>query len=324
MDHETYQTYAQRFKSLTSSDLMAALQVGRVVALTLAAVALSVAGGTVAWVIGQVLMAVAIMQWFFLLHDCGHRHFFATPWLNVLVGHVASVFCLLPFTPWRTIHGQHHVWTGWHDLDPTQAGVTIGQKLPWPKRLLVDICWACWVPIFTVAFGLINFWNLPRCVRRFSHTWRDAAHHAFSMAVPILAITALCSWLGAAQVWHIFGWGLVGFFILSDPLLLSQHSHMPERLAHQETALPNKLWDQDEFTRSIVFPRWASRHLLFHFDVHIVHHLFPNLPSYRVGQIQEEVKTVNTIDWWQWLKRAKRTPAHVLLFDTRMTTGYDF
>lgn len=323
MDLETYRAYAHRFTDLKPSDRTAAVQVLKVVVLTGAALALSLAGGTALWVVGQILMAVAILQWFFVLHDCGHRHFFATPALNTAVGHVASVFCILPFTPWRTIHGLHHVWTGWHDLDPTQAGVTLG-KLPWYQRVLVDMCWALWIPLFTAAFGVINFWNLPRCVRRFSPARGDAWHHAFSMALPVAVIGALAAWIGWGQVVHLFGWGMVGFFIMSDPLLLSQHSHMPERMADGETAVPNKLWDQDEYTRSIVFPRWVSRHLLFHFDVHIVHHLFPNLPSYRVGQVQREVPTVNTIDWWQWLKQAKRTPAHVLLFDTRLSTGYDF
>ncbi|MBC7543852.1 MAG: fatty acid desaturase [Candidatus Sericytochromatia bacterium] len=323
MEIETYQTFAQRFVALKSSNGSAGALVLRVVLLTVTAIALTIFGSTAAWLAGQALMAVAIMQWFFLLHDSGHRHFFATPALNTLVGHVASVFCLVPFTPWRTIHGQHHLWTGWHDLDPTQAGVTLGD-LPRAQRVLVDVCWAAWIPLFTVAFGAINFWNLPRCVRRFSRDSREAWHHAFSMAVPLVAHGALFWFLGPAQAMHVYGLGMAGFFVLSDPLLLSQHSHMPERLADGEPVFANKLWDQDDYTRSIVFPRWASRHLLFHFDVHIVHHLFPNLPSYLVGQVQQEVGTVNTIDWWSWLKQAKRTPAHILLFSTRQTTGFDF
>ena len=323
MQFETYQAFAGRFAALKSSNWHASALVARLVVVTLAALALTVAGGTFAWLAGQVLMAIAIMQWFFLLHDCGHRHFFATPALNTVFGHVASIFCLVPFTPWRTIHGQHHLWTGWHDLDPTQAGVTF-DKLPWAQKVLVDVCWASWIPIFTVAFGAINFWNLARCLRRFSRDAQEGWHHAFSMVVPLVAHIALFWFLGPAQAMHLYGLGMLGFFILSDPLLLSQHSHMPERIAENETVLANKLWDQDEYTRSIVFPRWASSLLLCHFDVHIVHHLFPNLPSYLVGQIQPEVATVNTIHWWTWLKQAKRTPAHVLLFSTRLTTGYDF
>jgi len=323
VEQSTYREFAARYARLESSDWRAALWTLRVAATTAVAFWLSAQAEPLVWLGGQALLAVAILQWFFLLHDCGHRHFFKTPWLNTLVGHLASIFCIVPFTPWRSIHAQHHLWTGWKDRDPTQASVTLAE-LPRPLRVLMDVCWVLWIPLFTSVFGIRNFWNLPRCLKHFTRSREEGLHHAFSLALIVAAW--VLAWVVAFPqgFWQLYALGFLGFFVLSDPLLLSQHSHMPSRTTEQEEAVANKLWDQDQFTRSVVFPRWVSRYLLLNFDVHIAHHLLPNIPCYHLGAVHDELETVNTIDWWTWLRAAKRTPAHVLLLQSRLETGYDF
>ena len=34
---------------------------------------------------------------------------------------LAAFFALIPFGCWKLIHGMHHHWTGWQDLDATTA-----------------------------------------------------------------------------------------------------------------------------------------------------------------------------------------------------------
>jgi fatty acid desaturase len=314
-----YQAHVKRFAHLKPHDGVAATWVLRVAALLALATWLSQAPVGPVWLLGQALMAVGMLQAFFVLHETGHRHYFRRGWANVVVGHLASVFALVPFTPWRTLHGEHHVWTGWRRHDPTLTGVRPG-RLSAPFRFFVDACWACWIPIFTFSFGVLNFWNLPRLWR--SHPGAaDRARHAFSIAW-LLGVYGLAGWLAGPWLLHTFALGTVGYFVLSDPLLLSQHAHMPIREPGDEAVQPNRLWEQDGVTRSIVFPRWFSRHVLLNFDAHILHHLFPHIPSYRMDPLFAEVRTVNTIDWWTWLKAAKRTPGHVLLFQSREETGH--
>lgn len=323
MEQNTYREFAARYARLESSDVRAAAWTLRVAATTAVAFWLSAQAEAPVWLCGQALLAVAILQWFFLLHDCGHRHFFKTPWLNTLVGHLASIFCIVPFSPWRAIHAQHHLWTGWKDRDPTQASVTLAE-LPRFLRVLMDVCWVLWIPLFTSVFGIRNFWNLPRCLRHFTRSRQEGWHHALSMAIIVAAWVLAWVVVMPQGFWQFYALGFLGFFVLSDPLLLSQHSHMPSRTADEEEVVANKLWDQDQYTRSVVFPRWVSRHVLLNFDVHIAHHLLPNIPCYHLGRVHDELETVNTIGWWRWLLAAKRTPAHVLLLRSRLETGYDF
>ena len=59
------------------------------------------------------------MQWFAVLHECGHRTMFRARRFNTLAGVVAGFLTMIPYRSWVRVHGRHHKWTGWQDLDPT-------------------------------------------------------------------------------------------------------------------------------------------------------------------------------------------------------------
>ena len=65
------------------------------------------------------MLAVAFVQWFVILHECGHDTLFRTRTWNRVAGSVAGFFALIPFACWTRVHSRHHRWTGWQDLDPT-------------------------------------------------------------------------------------------------------------------------------------------------------------------------------------------------------------
>src|SRR5690349_14295749 len=77
-----------------------------------AALWLSQQSNTALYLCGQVLLAIAFFQAFSLLHDAGHGNCAKSRAINVIIGHLASVLCFLPFYPWKYIHTEHHVWTG--------------------------------------------------------------------------------------------------------------------------------------------------------------------------------------------------------------------
>ena len=89
--------------------------------LTIAGVWLSLTGTVAAWAFGQILLGLAMVEWFVLLHECGHNTLFRQRRLNVAAGHIAGFFSLIPFSVWTHVHHLHHKWTGWQDLDPTTA-----------------------------------------------------------------------------------------------------------------------------------------------------------------------------------------------------------
>jgi omega-6 fatty acid desaturase (delta-12 desaturase) len=114
-----------------------------------------------AWFFGQVLLAGAFLQWFCILHEAGHNTFFERRRANVLVGHLASFFSVLPFHSWQMIHHQHHLWTGWRDIDPTMSQ-TVPRELKAFEKRVMNFCWRYWVPLFSVLYRSNNYWNLPR------------------------------------------------------------------------------------------------------------------------------------------------------------------
>jgi fatty acid desaturase len=105
-----------------------------------------------------------------------------------------------------------------------------------------------------------------------------------------------------------------------DVLLLSQHTHIPQKLSHGEEVRPFPTIEQEVFTRSLVFPKWLAA-LTLHIDAHELHHMYPFVPGYRLGAIEYE--TENEIGWWTWIRRARALPGEVFLFQNRLETGAD-
>ena len=69
------------------------------------------------------MLALALVQWFAVLHECGHETLFRGKRANSIVGQVAGFFALIPFYNWKRVHARHHKWTGWQDVDPTTAAL---------------------------------------------------------------------------------------------------------------------------------------------------------------------------------------------------------
>src|SRR5262245_53959352 len=87
------------------------------------ALSLSTSDGWPLFLLGQFLLAVALLQWFVLLHESGHNTLFRTPLLNRCTGRLAGYFAVIPFGCWKLVHGVHHRWAGWQDLDLTTVAL---------------------------------------------------------------------------------------------------------------------------------------------------------------------------------------------------------
>src|SRR5215207_4937500 len=71
------------------------------VLLTAAALRLAASDNTVFWICGEVLLSLALVQWFVLIHEAGHLTLFRSRTGNVVAGHVAGFFAVIPFESWR-------------------------------------------------------------------------------------------------------------------------------------------------------------------------------------------------------------------------------
>jgi acyl-lipid omega-6 desaturase (Delta-12 desaturase) len=285
---------------------------------TAVGIALSMHPALSFWLIGQSVLAIALLQWFVVLHEAGHGTLFRTRLLNRLAGHLGGFFALIPYASWRRVHGLHHVWTGWQDLDPTTAGLAPRSR----SRIacvLVDWAWRTGLPLFSIVYRLSNYWNVVRLAAIFSARQQRAV---LALNVAILAsIYGLLAWhLGFAESVRIGALALFVSLALQDPLILSQHTHIPQRLSLGRAVDPLPPAAQVQYTRSLRFPGWVSRWILFGFDAHELHHRFPAVPGFRLRRIVHTPG--NEVHWWSWLRAAKRQRGSTLLFENSDVTGF--
>jgi fatty acid desaturase len=264
------------------------------------------------------VIAAALLQWFVILHECGHETLFRSRRWHRYVGPVAGAFSLIPFASWTRVHGRHHKWTGWQDLDPTTMAL-VPRERSRASRVLVNICWRLWIPLFSCAYRIENYWNLARLKRLFTGA-REQRALTNGLLSLILVYTAALVVFGPATLARIGGFAILLTFAAEDVLLLSQHTHVPQRVSHGAAVRPYPAPEQEVFTRSLRLPAWASAWLL-HFDAHELHHMYPFVPGYRLRGI--EYQPAHEIGWWRWVRGAKQLSGEVFLFQNRNESGWE-
>ena len=288
-------------------------------ATTAAALWMASHAAPILWVAGQVVLAFALVQWFILLHECGHGTLFRSKWLHASFGHLAGFFAIIPFHCWKQIHYRHHKWTGWQDVDPTTATLT-PRTLGRFERLLVNVCWRYWLPLFSVLYRVNNFWNMPRLMRLYRSQPQLRRRLLVNTAALATIYASLISMVGPITLLHLAGPALMLALVAEDVLLLSQHTHVPMNLSHGRSVDPYRAVAQEEFTRSLRLPSWLSR-LWLHFDAHELHHMYPFVPGYRLAQIP--YAPTNEVSWRRWIPAARALPGEVFLFQNRNESGFD-
>jgi omega-6 fatty acid desaturase (delta-12 desaturase) len=268
------------------------------------------------WIVCQLALGLLFFQWFVLMHGCGHRALFASRRLNDIFGHVASVFCLIPYASWQYVHAQHHRWIGWMEKDPTTRA--LAEPLPpvYVQRIM-NFCWKCWIPIFSLLFGVAGFWNLRR-VAAVAPSARQRRRTLFSMLLPIGVYTGVIALMGS-RFFEIWAVAFVCYLSIGDPVLLSQHVHVPLLRTSGAPVRPFARADQDRFSRTIIVPGWAAQWILLQFTTHGAHHAYPSIAHYDLVRVPFE--SVHAIRWSDWLRAAKRLPAVRLLYENSNDTG---
>lgn len=274
------------------------------------------AGNRWAWLAGQMLLAVAFLQAFVLLHEAGHGSLFSSRRLNRVVGHLAGFVALIPFWSWQRIHHRHHRYTGWQDLDATTASL-VPRPLGDAERYLVNFAWAAWLPLFVLSYRIQNYWHLPRVERYLQHP-RDKFSVRINLAALTAGYAALLWYFGPKEVLGAVWLGLLLSFMIQELLILSQHTHVPQNVSDGRPVRLFPPVEQGQFTRSLRLPRWLSAFLL-HFDAHELHHMYPSVPGYRLREIP--VESGNEVSWWRWVIAAKRLPATDFFFSNWNNTG---
>ncbi|MBA2303214.1 MAG: fatty acid desaturase [Acidobacteria bacterium] len=310
--------YPAELIHLRPTDRAGFLVVGSALAGTALAVTLSVIGGWGTWLAGQALLAVLLVQWFVILHECGHDTLFRTRRYHAVAGRLAAFFSLIPYHAWTRVHGRHHKWTGWQDLDPTTESL-VPRPLSRAERTIVNVCWRLWIPLFSVLYRATNYWHLARLFRMFPQRSDRVAIVRDAVALLTIYAIVLISF-GPGVVLRVAGLALLASLAIEDLLLLSQHTHVPQNVSHGAGVKPFPAIEQESFTRSLRLPDAASAFVL-HFDAHELHHMYPFVPGYSLRRIA--YKPENEIGWWRWVRGAKKLRGDVLLFQNRLQSGND-
>lgn len=314
----THAPGAAALAHLRPSDARGATVIAAGSAVTIVAIWLSLAAGWIGWLAGQAMLGVILVHWFTVLHECGHRTLFRSRRANATVGTLAGFLTMIPFRVWTRVHGRHHKWTGWQDLDPTGESL-VPRELSRLERLVLDVCWRFWIPFFATMYRLENYWRPDRLARMFPRR-EDRRQMLRNAALQLLGYAAIAALVDPLVLLRAVGAGVLLSFVIEDVLLLSQHAHVPMNHSEGAAVPPVPAVAQEVFTRSLRLPSWASA-VLLHFDAHELHHMYPFVPGHHLRRIPYQ--PAHEVGWLEWVRVSKRIPGATLLFQNRHDTGIE-
>lgn len=258
----------------------------------------------------QLLIPIVMFQAFGILHDCGHGSFSSSRFVNSLVGHYVSVLCCLPYLPWKYVHTEHHVWAGNPERDPGLAIVRRARegKLPW----IMLGAWRSWLPLAGFAQHLV-FWTYPIAKAREGKLTRERLLKCAGSVLWMFGALAALHWL-APQLFSIRNFlpGALLYLVFVELVNIPHHTG----LTAFDERLP--LWEQHLPTRSCDYPPIISELFVLNFNFHIEHHLFPNLPWYRLRTARRLVAPALDYRYRKaraigWAVRARKKDLHDVL-----------
>jgi fatty acid desaturase len=296
--------------------LAGALHTGVTAVLFAGGISLGMVDSRVAWLPGQLVLALGFVHAFVLLHEAGHDTLFPARRLNRIAGHLAGFLTVIPFWNWQRIHARHHHYTGWQDLDATTASLVPRPIRSWQRRC-IDFAWATWLPVFALTYRVQNFWNLPR-VERYITTPRNRRRIRINTLALVSAYALILVVVGPVEVFWLVGPAFLLSLVMQETLILSQHTHVPQRLSAGQPVRAFPPPEQEQFTRSLRLPAWLSG-LLLHFDAHELHHLYPQVPGYLLRRVP--YRPSHEVHWWRWVKAARGLSGTDFLFRNWDETG---
>lgn len=265
-------------------------------ALICAAIALLNTATAVGFLTAQFLLVLVYFHGFAIMHDAGHGSAAKSKLANAIVGHYASIFCFLPFYPWKYIHQAHHSWTGNIERDPTLKLVKDFNARRRVKNGIARFCWACWVPV-SALFQHFVFWGYPfRLLADRSTGWKIRLKCVFSIVLLSGALIGLhWAWPEIFRFGN-FGISMVVYLVVVE--LINFPHHLDTEMSDDPTSegkLP--VWRQSVATRSCYYPFPLSEALFLNFNFHVEHHTFPNLPWWRLRGVREGLR--DKVDGYQ-------------------------
>ena len=231
--------------------------------------------------------AALLVRLFIFQHDCGHGSFFASRWLNDILGMALSVLTLIPYSFWRRDHAVHHASSGNLDRrgigDMTTLTLAEYQALPFRKRFAYRLYRH---PL--VLFGVGPAWLILIRLRVPSgnplRRWRDWLSIVGTNAALAAVLAVLILVLGLKPV--LLGWLPVVLLAAMIGIWLFYVQHQFEDAYWQSRSH----WDfaaaalrGSSFYDLHPVLHWFTGNIGFHH----IHHLASRIPNYHLRECHE-------------------------------------
>jgi fatty acid desaturase len=239
----------------------------------------------------QLFAGLSMFRMFVIVHECGHGSLFRNSKMNALFGLWASVFCLVPFTPWRNIHRLHHRWVGVIDKDPTQAALLRLKGYSAGMNFLFRLVWKLWIPAMYLVFIFNVFWGYP-FRELFAKKYRNALA-GFGSLLVCAAPRALMLAYDAKLALILLAPMLYVFLFVDENVSLPQHTGLFPYLSDTHPK-PIAFYEQDAVTRTTHEPGWLGVLLAYNFNLHTEHHLLPSVPWYWLPKVSARIARLET------------------------------
>ena len=222
----------------------------------------------------------AATGFFVIGHDCAHRSFAKSRWVNDIVGHIFMMPLIYPFHGWRIKHNYHHTHTNKRLVDNawqpvgTDVYENSGILGKWAfKRFLYNRLW--WI-------GSIVHWGLhhfnPAQFRK-----QDRADVKLSVAVVVL-FAAVCfpTLIATTGIWGFIKFWFIPWMVYHFWMSTFTYVH---HTAPDIAFVPADKWNaataQLSGTVHCNYPKWVE-FLCHDINVHVPHHISTAIPSYNL------------------------------------------
>jgi omega-6 fatty acid desaturase (delta-12 desaturase) len=244
--------------------------------------------------IAWIFTGTALTGFFVIGHDCGHRSFANSRWVNDLVGHLVFLPLIYPFHGWRIGHNHHHKHTNkmgednaWHpwtvevyeNFDKaTQFVYQLGRGRVW------------WIA------SILHWANVHFYWPEFEGKQREQVKFSALVVIGFAAI-AFPTLIATTGIW-----GFVKFWLM--PWLVYHFWMSTFTLVHHTFPdipfSPAEKWHEAmaQLSGSVHcnYPGWVE-FLCHDINVHVPHHVSTAIPSYNLRKAYSSIKE----NWGEYL-----------------------
>lgn len=238
----------------------------------------------------QLFLGISLYRCYVILHECGHNTLFQQKTWNTLVGCLMSPFCFHPYISWREIHHDHHKWVGIVDRDHTEKQWLKLRDSPAIWQNLLRLLWKLWLPLGTIQFVFDVYWLYP--IQQFKQHREGDWKAGFAVMIVVLPHSILMALLGIPNYLILVAPMILVFFLYLEGIALPLHGGLFPFLSHDHPQ-PIPYLEQDAVTRTIELPPILAVLLVYNFNLHTEHHLFPNVPWYNLPKVKQALQNVD-------------------------------